>query len=990
MLKRLQALPENVSLIGHSGVQFVDYGFKTDKASSGGKTFSGGDFLEVQDNRPGSGPNDGPGWELRRLMSLDSDIPVDSTTGQPTKSVYSIRVDEALKAFNNMWLPAPFLKMRGGQGAGGFEQGPSNWARMRISKLDAPDAQGYEFRITFAFDTRILRLPLDAPYAGPRSEDVGGSRFKLASNLPGNSWFLRERWVWLWLKDTLELAKTVNQPKVLNRHDGKLAQCAPWAYYCVLLDAVVAFVNGKNSNARLPIIRFIDPAPANGEYDPIDVHLVMDIGNSRTCGVLIERDKQATGVDLKTTIRLELRDLSQPQYTYDEPFRSHVEFARAEFGLSHHAFEAGIDNAFRWPSLMRVGPEALRLNGASSGAEGDTGLSGPKRYLWDEREHLQQWYFNVAEDLTLDSTPVFGDVLTEVTQDGRLLIDAGSTATPAFISKFSKASLFCFMVMELLLQAISQTNAVGHRAVTKTPNVPRRLSRVVLTIPTGTPLLERDRFQKQCDNAVKLLWSTLEWGEQGVIDHPMPEIDIAYDEATCTQVVWLYSELREKFLSKPSGYLEIMGVPAAGGHSLRVASLDIGGGTTDLMVRTYMVQAQNDALRPIENFREGFRRAGDDIVEAVIAVYVLGSISKHLEQCGIARPADFIKRFMADRDKSATERHKRTLFVTRVLVPIALAILSRFESNGLLESKPESLTPEDVFSDHHSSVVPPIEFFTSAARQAGASHFSFDTVVFDLDFPAISKTVERVIGPILEPLCAAIHELQADVLLVSGRPSRLPTIRSLLLRYAPVPPHRIVFMHDYDVGNWYPFSNSNGVVGDPKTTVVVGALLCTLASTRRIQDFALDENALTIESTADYIGRIYRGQILDEDVIFGRGDPEIQTDSQPVVFTAPMSIGFRQLPLKTWPATPLFFVDFTNPPTLTEERSLPWMVEFSRTAVDGERYPEKAALAVEDLRIASISDRAQSNLQSVRLTLRLQTLKDEGGYWTDTGIVELV
>jgi hypothetical protein len=41
-----------------------------------------------------------------------------------------------------------------------------------------------------------------------------------------------------------------------------------------------------------------------------------------------------------------------------------------------------------------------------------------------------------------------------------------------------------------------------------------------------------------------------------------------------------------------------------------VASIDIGGGTTDLMICTYSAEAGQE-IEPHQNFREGFRIAGD-------------------------------------------------------------------------------------------------------------------------------------------------------------------------------------------------------------------------------------------------------------------------------------------------------------------------------------------------------------------------------------------
>ena len=985
MLKKLQRLPTDMALVSHSGVQFVDYGFRIEKEFSRR-------FLERLDERPG-----GPAtWTLRRLV-LDPDsgefVDAESKRAPTALSVYGIQVKNALEAYNDMWLPAPFFKVKGVGAADGFEKGPSNWARIRVSALDAPDLDGYTHRLTIAFDTRTDDLRTGDAYTCPRPDDVRNeTRFKLASDFAVNSWYLDERWVREWLVVTLDRATKAGRARKINREDQQPATCAHWAYYCVVLDALDACVNGATSNASLPTVRFLDTINSSGTYRAINVDLVLDIGNSRTCGVLIENDGEP-GVDLAKSNRLELRDLARPQYAYREPFRSHVEFAQAELGPSFYSRLSGRAGAFSWPSLVRVGPEALRLNGASSGADGDTGLSGPKRYLWDGREHRQLWYFNMSEQWTLEPTPVFGEMLPLLTQDGKMLATAGAGAQAAYQPKFSKASLFCFMVIELLLQAISQINAPGQRAGTATPNVPRRLERVVLTIPTGTPLLERSRFQEQCDNAVRLLWSVLEWGPTGIADHPMPTIHIAYDEATCTQLVWLYTEIKEKFLSKPSEFLKIMGPPTdnRGRSTVRVASLDIGGGTTDLMITTYAVQSENDALQPTQNFREGFRRAGDDILEAVISVHVLSALSAALGAAGVTDPRQFITTFMADAGKSAVERHKRKLLVSRVLVPIALAMLSQYEANGLLGSPHTPMLFADIFPANEQSILSPIRYFEDAARDAGAKDFSIAGMAFELDFTALGKTVEGVIGPILAPLCEVIHQFQIDVLLVSGRPSRLPVIRDLLLRFMPTSPGRMVFMHEYEVGNWYPFSNGTGAIGDPKTTVVVGALLCTLASARRIPDFSLAATGLNVESTANYIGRLFRdGTIRNEDIVFSQkpNSKDIELESRPLVVNQPLSLGFRQLPLERWPGTPLFFLDISEATTQTRiDRTMPWTVRFSRQQVDATEKPVEAAIAVEKFKIATIRDRIGDEHGTNRLDLRLQTLRDGAGYWLDTGIV---
>ncbi len=53
---------------------------------------------------------------------------------------------------------------------------------------------------------------------------------------------------------------------------------------------------------------FVDDGPTARLNQPVDVDLVLDIGNSRTCGMLMETSGDAP-VDMNDSYRLELRDL---------------------------------------------------------------------------------------------------------------------------------------------------------------------------------------------------------------------------------------------------------------------------------------------------------------------------------------------------------------------------------------------------------------------------------------------------------------------------------------------------------------------------------------------------------------------------------------------------------------------------------------------------------------------------------------------------------
>jgi len=127
---------------------------------------------------------------------------------------------------------------------------------------------------------------------------------------------------------------------------------------------------------------------------PIDVDIVIDLGNSRTCGLLIEAQPDQLGADITQAVKLQLRDLSRPELVYSDPFDSRLEFSRASFGRDHLSLRSGRAEAFAWPTIVRVGPEATRLASLRRGSEGATGLSGPKRYLWDDDARRDSRRFN--------------------------------------------------------------------------------------------------------------------------------------------------------------------------------------------------------------------------------------------------------------------------------------------------------------------------------------------------------------------------------------------------------------------------------------------------------------------------------------------------------------------------------------------------------------------------------------------------------------------
>ena len=113
-----------------------------------------------------------------------------------------------------------------------------------------------------------------------------------------------------------------------------------------------------------------------------------------------------------------------------------------------------------------------------------------------------------------------------------------------------------------------------------------------------------------------------------------------WDEATCGQMVYLYNETRE--LRRPHRRLFRRHGPARSplapgeqaGKTLRIASIDIGGGTTDLAITHYSLDdgvGNNIKINPRLLFREGFKVAGDDILLDAIQQFILPAVQQAFE-----------------------------------------------------------------------------------------------------------------------------------------------------------------------------------------------------------------------------------------------------------------------------------------------------------------------------------------------------------------------
>lgn len=1036
-IRTLANLRNEITLVPYSGVQMLDFGFDLNKLDIRPLRYIERVTREQDDEN------------ILTLFPLSGDDTRDADVLDARRDdddEYSVRTVAALEPFLEKWVPVPFLRVKSQRGPAGelqYDPGPSSWARMRTVELAEPDPEtGHTHRIQIALDTSLIDAQQDTNYVVPETSDAEKARdFKLVSEPNDMRWFLRrpetdedgnvldhQRWVSDWLKELFLTFKRAERPGRRFAEEDLPHRFEHWARYLTYLNLVQVAVSP-------PQVRFANTVSERDAVTPVNVDLVLDVGNSRTCGILIEQFPGETRVDLARSFPLEIRDLSRPEFYYSGLFPSRVEFADLRFGDDRYASRSGRRNAFMWPSFVRIGPEAVRLVQGEEGTETISGLSSPKRYLWDSVAVQQDWRFHNHMDpnnlpkavrSAMRHLNEAGDVMKQVRyeEEQRLRKRGDTPSTPAIRPRFSRSSLFGFMMGEIIAHALIQINDPASRSRRAQSDLPRRLNRIILSLPTATPIKEQAIIRSRTQGALGLIWQQLGLDKAQRPYSIKPDVTVDWDEASCTQLVYLYSELTQKFDGRIDTFLTLKGQPrpapsGAEEPSLRLASIDVGGGTTDLMITTYRSEA-NRVLHPEQTFREGFRVAGDDLIQRVVSAIVIPRIQESIEAAGGVYVAEKLRELfggdIGGQDQQAVQRRRQ--FSLRVLMPLAEATLAHCETSeefdrfelpvarilGLPEpvEADEDDAAQDAQHDAQSNEgaaqigTEILSYVETAAKSLGAHDWKLADLVLTTsreDVDAISREVfQRVLGN----MCEVIDHLGVDVVLLTGRPSRLPAIRSIVEEMLVVPPHRLISMHNYKTGRWYPFRDPvSQKIGDPKSTVAVGGMLIAL-SENRIPNFKVTTGAFQMRSTARFVGEMdINGQIPDERILFSDVDLDAggqASDTAQVNLYSPVYIGSRQLPLERWTTTPLFRMDFAD--TGNQSRPLPIKVELRKTDFDdsdGETSEDK--LRRESMReafeIDQVEDGEGGAMKSGDVILKLHTLGFEDEYWIDTGVFQV-
>lgn len=1006
MLATITDYKQKITLIQNSGIQFLDFALKPEL-----ETELPNKFVRKSANGP-----------LLRLNYNEHNgkysLMVPGAAPEIVKPEFSFPLEQSLKLLNKIWLPLPFLRFNPPRT---FINGPDNWARMQILVLDSPDQDGNTLRVTLAFDTKVYPEGHANEYLAPNENDIKtGLSFALAYHNEELAEFLDLTWVDGWLREVFIQQASEQEERTARHISASLREFEYQAHYLNLLQLLGSQVGVPEIKINTSTLQ--EPA--------VNVDLILDVGNSHTCGILVE-DHADESNGLKQTYELQIRDLSEPHHLYNELFESRVEFAQAKFGKQNFSVESGRDDAFIWPAITRVGSEASRMALHRLGTEGSTGISSPRRYLWDEETYTPGWRFNETQSTQTDEPLATAPPLTNlVNDDGQPLYSLPlDDRLPVFSPHYSRSSLMTFMLSELLAQALMQINSAAQRLKMTHANAPRQLRAIILTLPSAMPKPEREIFRRRMKEAIALVWKSMGWhpaddnfaaeADRAKSSVPVPSVQMEWDEATCGQMVYLYNETQVNFGGRTAAFFASMARPdkqleagESAGKTLRIASIDIGGGTTDLAITQYWLDGgmgNNVKISPRLLFREGFKVAGDDILLDVIQLYILPALQAHLKKAAVANTDVLMDKLFGNDGRMDGQSALRQQTTLQIFMPVGRAILEAYESFDPLDTNAEiEANFSELLSQQPTAKV--LEYINSEVqRELPADAAEFDI----LQVPLVLK-LSKLHGEFLSNRMSITQNLRSlsevvslyscDVLLLTGRPSRFPGIQALFRHLQPLPNNRILSLDGYHTSDWYPFSKQ-GRIDNPKSTAAVGAMLCLLALDLRLAGFYFKAGDFQPYSTIRYLGMLDNSDALTDENVYYR---DIDLDSAD--YTLPsevrfqvrgtLCLGFRQLDNDRWPASPLYSLSIIDQELArkvagdsvlhvrlklaTGDNSWVDKSWVDKSRIDKNSGPERFEIAD-----AVLQD--GSRVPSHHLRLKLNTLASNGSasthYWIDSGSV---
>ncbi len=959
------------------------------------------------------------------MMDPDSSTALFTTYDETSEDIYhinslqSFRVKDPNDTFSQInafellldkWLPMPMFKC---ESDGISDKAPLAWCRLKITRLGQVNKKGLErYRLIWAFDTQISEDGLSAdirPYLG----HLDHAEYAMCNKADLLLGFMSSGNNFHAFSDYIASLLGID----LSKEDSRKYK----AYY-------IYFLNFIRLSGGAPVVTL-----HNKPQSDIPVDLVLDIGNSRTCGILFEDGEFTKGK------MLELRDLTTPNVTYEnKTFDMRIAFRKADFGGDIVLSE----KMFTWYSFVRIGEEARKLVYQSLEEEGlsekTTNYSSPKRYLWDTKKYAGQWENLVTTDdpynvvLSNDiSIPTLSELFNE---DGTYAPDKEEDALNFMdFNKsehhYSRSSLMTFAYIEIFQHALSQINSVKYREMWGNIDCRRYIRDIIITAPTAMPLKEQaflrksaaDAFDaiRRCIPSIRPVKITPDADSLKITDD-YAEINRrvwSYDEASCCQLVYLFAEIAQRYSGEINKFFELKGhvrpelvEEGYTNKALTIGTIDIGAGTTDIIICSYEYEGEgNCKITPTPLFWDSFYLAGDDILHNLVQNIVIeGKDHKDPNLGNIASALTARILALTNEELAALPCCKNIVYRNKVhdimstlndeerkhkLVAFASNLVHDFfgTDSSMMSFKnrrcrndfntqisvPIAQRMMELLRTHRPSRLYSFEELFSDLKPAPylldyfADHFGFrfEEISWRYDPKEVSEIVKSTMEPLMKQLALVLYTQHCDIIVLAGRPTSLDPITELFIKYVPTAPDRLIRLNEYRVGHWFPTADGQGYFYDQKSVVAVGGMVGHAASTTGLKGLVLDFSKM-IKKMKSTANYIGEYNSRRQQVTQAILSPNNASASiTSSVF--PVYLGCRQFDSSIYQARPLYAIyNHSNASTL--------QIRLSRSFNE-----DKELLMIEEATDSEFRNRKND------VELVLQSIVDDGKHWLDKGEFEL-
>lgn len=575
----------------------------------------------------------------------------------------------------------------------------------------------------------------------------------------------------------------------------------------------------------------LKPDPLSGEYeDNLDE---VDAGITPSWIVLHALDSQT----YKTP-----RDSKEPEFLQTE-YKYKVEvikrFLRKNtYNIDGYVYKR-IPQMFSQLSPVLLGDRAERVfnlpyanNLISVGAK--LHQSSPKRYYWDDTPGdvwwsmlLNEWDPNYIDNPKVaNALPTLqGEMLRFIRTDGEkvdLSGDIDPTMQPSPYPShpsYPKQSTLTWMLLHIIEAAYAQTNT---SFLNGQNFIPHRLRKVSITYPSGWTKEEVNRYMERCKEALDIFSHTnIYGGLSSDLKLEMVPQESTPDEAVAGQLPFIFSEVVRHPNQTVSDWISIVGKQRQDKNGQDINTV---------RVMNFDIGGGTTDISIVEYLDQNDPQEG--VNQNLLSTKLLYKDGRAIAGDNLVEKVIekiILGGIISAKEKSLGDRIKNRF--TTVLADKALeARRSRIVRTCLIPLATYCLTKLGI---NDSS----IEF---TAKDAGVKENNWKDFLkfidsdatelrFDFKFKFRNSDINDLIENLFTSLfcnCAmyaAAYDI--DLLIFSGKPSELAYIRTMANKYIPLDEGRIIFAREFKPGNWYPFIDEYGFIKDAKTVTVVGSAL---------------------------------------------------------------------------------------------------------------------------------------------------------------------